>query len=84
MRLVGSVRDGRFVDRDLRIGICRSEQERRNLEKAARCKKQEVRRCNHRFCLPAILRSAWSDSDHIVPARPRRRPLGNERLIFSE
>jgi hypothetical protein len=32
VRLVDSVRDDRYVDRDLRIGFCCSEQERRYLE----------------------------------------------------
>jgi hypothetical protein len=43
-----------------------------------------MRRFDHRFRRPAVLRQAQRNPDHAVSAGPHRRPLGNKRLIFGE
>jgi len=78
------MRDGRNVDLDLRIGLCCSAKERRNLKTTVCCERQEVRRFHHWFRVPATVRTAQRNSDHSVRSRTHWGPLRNKRLNFSE
>ena len=67
-RIVGNVADAQDLTQEAFIKALQRQDQLKDLEKAAHCKKQEVRRYDHRFCRPAKLRSPWGDPDHSVPA----------------